>query len=292
MDRELPKSIDPALILSLVTVAEKRSFTLAAERLGLRQSTVSQHVRRLETLLGRPLLRRDTHSVATTPDGDVVLELGRDLLKAQARILQHAEGAALQGSLRVGASEDLAFSLLPRVLARFAHAHPAVSLELTVGLSGPLYDAFDAGRLDVIFVKRRGGDRRGEVAWSEDLAWIAAPGTAPDPATPLPLVLYPPPSITRTAALSALEKAGRRWHVACTCASLNALRAAAIAGLGVVPHSARLIPEGLVVVAPVEGLPPLGRIEFVVIGPGRHDRLASALADTFLEASKGEISSP
>ena len=57
-------SFDPVLLSTFVAVAQSRSFTEAGRRLGLRQSTVSQHVRRLEAAAARRLFVRDTHSVA------------------------------------------------------------------------------------------------------------------------------------------------------------------------------------------------------------------------------------
>ncbi|HJZ16880.1 MAG TPA: LysR family transcriptional regulator, partial [Stellaceae bacterium] len=54
----------PNLLATFVTVAKARNFTEAGRRLGLQQSTVSQHVRRLEEAASRRLFVRDTHSVA------------------------------------------------------------------------------------------------------------------------------------------------------------------------------------------------------------------------------------
>jgi DNA-binding transcriptional LysR family regulator len=279
---------DPVLIRTFVAVAERKSFTAAARHLGLSQSTVSQHVARLEKGLQRHLFARDTHAVALTPDGDAIMPLAQDALRANARIDAFLAGAQLRGHLRFGASEDFALSTLPDVLAEFAKQHSSIDLELTVGLSGILYEKYDAGDLDLIFVKRRNGDERGRVAWEEDVVWMGRPGTRPDSKAPLPLVLFPPPSITRALAIAALEKAGRTWRVACTSGSLSGLRAAAIAGLGLAPHSARLIPPGLAPLEASRHLPKLGRIEFVVVGPGRQDHAASALTDAIL-ANAGRI---
>ncbi len=60
---------DPALLRTFLAVAQTLSFTQAARRLGVRQSTVSQHVRRLEEQVGRALFLRDTHTVELTGDG-------------------------------------------------------------------------------------------------------------------------------------------------------------------------------------------------------------------------------
>ena len=275
--------LDPDLLRSFVAVAEMKSFTLAAQRLGLRQSTVSQHIKRLEEALQRRLLARDTHAVAPTPEGDALVDFARQVLEANERIDRFFAGSELRGRIRFGASEDFVLSGLHDVLADFAQRHASVDLELTVGLSGILYERFDAGELDVIFVKRRTGDPRGQTAWRERLAWVGRSGIRPDPQLPLPLVLYPPPRITRALALEALERAGRAWRVACTSGSLSGIWAAARAGLGVAPHSARLIPPGLVALPSSRYLPELAEIEFVVIGPGQQHRIAAALMAVILD---------
>ncbi|VTZ26903.1 Transcriptional regulator, LysR family (fragment) [Methylocella tundrae] len=168
------------------------------------------------------------------------------------------------------------------MLAEFTKKHNAVDLELTVGLSGILYERYDAGDLDLIFVKRRRGDERGRSAWREDLAWIGRPGLHLAADAPLPLILFPPPSITRARALEALEIAKQSWRVVCTSDSLSGIRAAALAGLGVAAHSTRLIPQGLGPLSASRHLPPLGQIEFVVVGGGAGNDAANALVAAIL----------
>ena len=287
--------VEPDLLASFVAVADAKSFTRAAERLGLRQSTVSQHIKRLEAQVARHLFARDTHAVALTPQGDALLDYARGILDAQDRFDRFVVGSELRGRLRFGASEDFVLSLLPDVLVEFGHQHPSVDLELTVGFSGTLYERYDDGDLDVIFAKRRRGDGRGQVAWREPLAWVGRPGFRPDPDLPLPLVLYPPPSVSRGLALAALDGAGRSWRLACTSGSLNGLRAAAMAGLGVTPHSTRLLPPGLVPLPPSRNVPELGHVEFVVIGAAAHRDAAAALTRIILATAgraDGRAASP
>ena len=142
------KPLDPVLLLSFLKVCETLSFTEAARRLGLRQSSVSQHVARLERRVGRRLLERDTPEVRPTPDGDALLPFAREALEAGRRIEHYLRGSTLRGRLRLGVSEDFAYTALPEILAEFAMQHHAVDLELTVGLSGLLYEQYDAGDLD------------------------------------------------------------------------------------------------------------------------------------------------
>jgi DNA-binding transcriptional LysR family regulator len=212
-----------------------------------------------------------------------MVDFAHAILDGNERMERYFTGSELRGRIRLGVTEDFVLSGLPDVLLTFAQRHHSVDLELMVGISGILYERFDAGELDVIFVKRRASDTRGQIAWREQLVWIGRPGVGLDPQQPLPLVLYPPPSVTRALALDALERARRNWRVACTSGSLSGIHAAAIAGLGVAAHSARLIPAGLVTLSASRTLPELGQVEFVVIGSGGHNRIAAALMAVILQ---------
>lgn len=275
---------DPTLLTSFVTVAKAGSFTAAGRRLGLRQSTVSQHVRRLEQAAARRLFVRDTHSVALTADGEAMLGLAQGILDANERARRYFAGSELRGRVRFGTSEDFVQSRLPEVLREFTRAHFAVDLELTVALSGALLEALDAGELDLVLAKRRPGEDRGRLVRREKLVWVGSNPGLPAPERPLPLILYPPPSISRAIALEALERSGRSWRIVCTSSSFSGLNAAALAGLGVTVEPDGFAPAGLVPLLPSPALPELGYIEFVLAGPGRVLRgPAEALATAILD---------
>jgi DNA-binding transcriptional LysR family regulator len=275
--------IHPELLRTFLAVADAGTFTGAARALGLRQSTVSQQIRRLEDAVGRRLLDRDTHRVAITAEGEGMRDHARYVLDAHERMGRYLSGTPLRGRLRIGASEDFVLSALPDVLAEFVRRSPEVNLELTAGLSEDLYERFDVGGLDILFVKRRTSDRRGIVAWSEPIVWVGKPEYRLPADGSLPLLLYPPPSVTRARALDTLAAMGRACRVAFTSASLTGLSAAARAGIGIMPHSARLIPPGLAVVGGPADLPVLPMVEFVIIGPGGHHPVADALTAAILQ---------
>ncbi|MEV6331878.1 LysR substrate-binding domain-containing protein [Streptomyces sp. NPDC051909] len=286
---------EPTQLRTFLAVAQTLSFTQAARRLGLRQSTVSQHVRRLEEATGRPLFVRDTHGVELTEDGEAMLGFARAILAAHERAAAFFTGTRLRGRLRFGASEDFVTTRLPEILETFRREHPEVDLELTVELSGTLQARLEAGRLDLILAKRRGGraDQGGgpvepdggrgepdggraeqgggraeqggeELVWQDVLVWIGAPRLRLDPERPVPLIVFPPPGITRARALEALQAQGRPWRIACTSSSLSANVAAARAGLGVMAHTRGLLPAGLVELPARAGLPELGPVDFVL----------------------------
>ena len=73
---------EPELLVTLLAVEQAGSFTQAATRLGVRQPTVSQHIRRLEETVGRTLVLRDTHSLSFTADGEAMLGFARTILGA------------------------------------------------------------------------------------------------------------------------------------------------------------------------------------------------------------------
>ncbi|MEU5098077.1 LysR substrate-binding domain-containing protein [Streptomyces sp. NPDC020996] len=278
---------DTSHLRTFLAVAQTLSFTQAARRLGVRQSTVSQHVRRLEDSAGRQLFSRDTHSVELTEDGEAMLGFARRILEVHEQAAAFFTGNRLRGRLRFGTSEDFVLTGLSEILEAFRHDHPEVDLELTVGLSGILHEQLAAGKLDLVLAKRLPEDPRGELVWHDELVWIGAERLRLDADRPVPLIVFPPPGITRALALQALERQGRPWRVACTSTSLNGLIAAARAGLGVMAHSRRLIPPGLVRVPDRAGLPELGQVDFVLL----HDRrraaargAAEALASAVLAA--------
>lgn len=277
--------LDLVQLRSFVTVQQMGSFTFAAERLGLGQSTVSQHIRKLEVAIGRQLLARDTHKVVLTPDGEALLGHARTMLSIEGQVQALFTAQKLRGTLRLGVSEDLVTSRLPAVLEDFVRSHPSVDLELTVALSGTLYEMQDNGDLDLVLAKRRLGDSRGRLVYREPLVWLARDPEHVLSLAALPLIAFPPPSVTRSIALEALERHGMPWRIVCTCGSLSGLTAAARAGMGVLVQPQSMSPSGL---KEIGRLPQLEDVEFVLIPSKGADRaLVSALSEDILTKVRG-----
>ncbi len=264
--------LNPVQLRSFRAVMEARHFSDAARALGLRQSTVSQHVARLELATGRALLLRDTHRVVATADGETLLGFAREILDAEARAAAWLAGTASRDRIRFGVSEDLAMDRLPAMLGRFTRDHPAIDLDLTVGLSARLGEALDAGKLDLVFAKRAsppagGQAARGRVVWRERPVWVAGPLLALAAHDPVPLVAYDDlGSLTRALATRALDAAGRPWRLAATSGNLTGLLAAVKAGIGVSLQSRQVLGPGLVEAASASALPEAPSIDFVVTG--------------------------
>lgn len=275
---------DPVLLASFVAVTEAASFTQAAARLGVAQSTVSQHIRKLEESVGRALLTRDTRTVALTDAGEAMLGFARSILAAHTAAEVHFSGAAMAGRLRFGAADDLALTHLPGILRDFRQVHPRITLELTVGQSSTLLRRLHQGLLDLVFVKQDPGDVEGVLVRRDRMAWVAHRGFELPAGGAVPLVVYPLPSLSRERAIAELDAAGRGWRIACTVREVNGALAALRAGLGIGVFPRSLIPADLAEATGALGLPELGDVDFdLVEGPRAPRELAAALSRAILQ---------
>lgn len=277
--------LNPIWLKTFVTVARCRSFSEAGRQLTLTQSSVSEHIRRLEQQLGRRLFVRDTHSVALTADGEAMLAHASVILQSIAKAEAQFRGSKLKGRVRLGSSDDVALGPLPAVLAAFRDAHPDVELEITIGMTGRLYELLDAGAIDLLIGKRRLGDRRGAPLFTGRLEWLARAGTVVDPSEPLPLILVAEPSVTRAVVLDALAQAGVPWQIVCTSSSYAGCVAAARAGLGVTVRAEYLAARGLSPPVNRASLPALPTVEFIALAAKRLSRPAATLLQLLHESN-------
>jgi len=145
-------------LATFAAVAEQRSFTRAAKRLGASQSALSHTIRRLEKRLDLQLLARTTRSVSPTPAGAALLERLVPALEQIRGALAEArrESGRPAGRIRLMMSRSAApMVLLPR-LAAFARAYPDVVLDVQI-VSGPadlVAGQFDAGILTGNYIQR------------------------------------------------------------------------------------------------------------------------------------------
>jgi DNA-binding transcriptional LysR family regulator len=261
--------LDPQLLRTFLAVEQTGSFTRAAARLGIQQPTVSQHIRRLEQQVGRTLVLRDTHSVSLTSDGEAMTGFARNVLSACDQAAAYFTGSRPRGRLRIGISDDLALTRLPRILYEFRQDNPLVDFDLTVDQSGLLHQRLEGNKLDVFIGKRPSGEQRGQLVKRERLVWVGIPSTKLDLTRPLPLVIYPAPSLSRTEMRRALNRAGLPFRSVCLCRGVNGLIGAVAAGIGISALAASLVPAQLTALGPAHRLPELGTIDLVLLTNAR-----------------------
>jgi DNA-binding transcriptional LysR family regulator len=277
---------ETALLESFLAIERTGGFTAAANDLGLRQSTVSGHVARLEKQTGRQLFRRDTHAVELTSDGMAMIRFAREILAAQGQAEAYFSDTGLAGHIRFGASEDIVATGLPDILLDFRNAYPAVDLDLRVGLTSDLREEVRSNRLDLALVKRRPTEDVGDLVFRDPLVWAGRTGETVIPGASVNLVTYPGTSVTRDAAVSALEGAGIDYRITCVSASQQGIRAAVYAGLGVTVHASSILPQGLV---PLDGLPDPGPTEFTLVSRSGPPSVAMSELMTAIRVGAGRI---
>src|ERR1700749_1292399 len=106
--------LDVVPMRSLIAVVDCGGFQRAASALHLSQGAVSQHIRRLESAIGRPLLDRDHRGVRLTSDGEMLLPKARQMLAVHDEILRDFAVTA-EKTLTIGSSEHVADQLLPKL---------------------------------------------------------------------------------------------------------------------------------------------------------------------------------
>ncbi|WP_429034896.1 LysR family transcriptional regulator [Aeromonas media] len=231
--------LDPHLLQSFVAIVETGSFTRAGERMHLTQSTISQQMRRLEQQLGCPLLDRSGRQVVTTAQGETLLGLARRILGLLAQVGDRVGEASLP--LRLGVPEDFAAGAMTAVLAAFARQYPEVRLEVQSDLSHALWQAFEAGELDLALIKQGRGQGEPIARWREPLAWVDSRDWPAGERDPVPLVVFPSEGLYRRQITDTLDARGIPWRIAYVSASLASLQGAVSAGIGVSLLPTRLL---------------------------------------------------
>lgn len=141
---------------AVVALAEVGTFTAAADRLGVAQSSLSRAVAEAERRLQVPLFTRTTRRVALTPDGEAVVSIARTVLAEFDAGLAHVEGflRGERGTLRIAALPSLAAALLPPFVWAMREAHPEVRISVDDRLSAGVQAALRAGEVDVAVTAR------------------------------------------------------------------------------------------------------------------------------------------
>jgi LysR family transcriptional regulator, glycine cleavage system transcriptional activator len=118
-----------APLVAFDSVARHRSFTRAADELGVTQSAISHQIRRLEDFFGVPLLKRLNPGVALTDDGARLYEELAPLLDGLSALEPSMRRNSGRTTLRLGAGSSLAAWWLVRRLRAFRELHPDIEIE-------------------------------------------------------------------------------------------------------------------------------------------------------------------
>jgi DNA-binding transcriptional LysR family regulator len=255
--------LDIAPLRSVVAVADCGGFHRAAAVLHLTQSAVSQHVRRVEAVVGGPVVERSGRGVAFTELGHRVLGHARTILAVHDAALDEL-GAAEERVLLIGATEHGADVMLPGLTDALGQRLPDWRLRFRLDRNVTLADAIEHGVVDLAVMLDGSGLDPANASGMVALKWISGRTFSAAAKDPLPVVVFSEPCTLREPTFAALDGIGVPYRIAAESSDLSGLFAAVRSGLGValLPMIGRL-PDGLCL---AEGLPPASRASVFVRG--------------------------
>ncbi|WP_395068175.1 LysR family transcriptional regulator [Paraburkholderia silvatlantica] len=275
-----PLEID--LLRSFAVIAEVRSLSRAAERVGRTQSALSQQIKRLEEIVDQPLFQRTGRGVALTHPGERLLVHAQRMLRLHDEAMADLCGTGLSGSIRFGCPDDYAAVFLPSLLRQFSSQHPHALVEVVCVPTPRLLEQLDKRAVDLAMVSlpltARGTDD--EIIRREQLVWIGSPELDAAHFDPLPLALSDPDTLDHIAACEALERTGRAYRVAYASSSLAGLTALVRSGQAFAVMTQTAVPPDLAILNGDPALPPLPAVGITIkFGRKRPSLLTAAFAE-------------
>jgi DNA-binding transcriptional LysR family regulator len=244
----MDRLLDVAPLRSFVAVADCGGFQRAAVTLHLSQGAVSQHVRRLESAIGQPLVERQGRGSRFTAAGELLLSHARRILAVHDEALRSFVDT--DDTLFVGSTEHAAAQLLPHLASELDRLLPGHRLRFRIDRGAQLRDGLAAGRIDLALLL---GPADASTATNVipvgelHLTWYSAPDwVLPSAGRPLPIVAFDDPCVLRTRALETLSRHGMPAVIGAEAIQLAGVQAAVRAGLGVALMATMgQTPEGL-----------------------------------------------
>jgi DNA-binding transcriptional LysR family regulator len=227
-------NIPTDLLRTLIAVVDLRSFTRAAQTLGVTQPAVSTQIKRLQTLLGAELFDKSAPGVTLTAKGEIVVSYVRRLLSINDQILELSSQSGAVDRFRIGLPSDHRESVLLGEIARFRANHPELRVQVCVESSDVLLREFRSGEFDFVLASV---DERQTTPprwwWVEQTGWGGASAGILPKDGPIPLVVLGEGSLTRRISVKALKEAGQPYEIVYVGKSYRSLIGAVAAGLGV-----------------------------------------------------------
>lgn len=282
-------SLDLEAVQAFLLVADLGSFTRAAEALQTTQSAVSLKLKKLEDRLDCRLIDRSPRYVQLSAQGANFLPKARALMLAHDKALTAMRPEKTR--LVVGISDHVAGPDLPMLLSQLKRQMDSLLLEVRIGSSGELLQAYDRRELDAVFSRFTLGREDGEVIAKEKFGWFAGPGWSPVSGDPLPIATMPDPCGVRSLASDILQETDFEWDEVFVGGGVAAVTAAVMSGLGIAALAGRMLPLGAVEVGDRLGLPALPNLPITLYSRAKDPRADAGinrLAAAFKNAAQSK----
>ena len=238
-------NIPTDLLRTLLAVIDLRSFTRAAQSLGVTQPAVSAQIKRLQLMLGVDLFDKSAPGVTLTASGEVMVNYARRILALNDQMLDATTRGGAAARLRIGIAVDYFEAVVLDVLAAFRAQHPELRIQITATHSASILRDLRRGDYDLAVAASESEEPHPERRrWFEPTAWAAASSAVADGDGPVPLLVVGESSLSRRLSVAALEQAGVEYEIVYVGGSFAGMSEAARAGLGVACWARRLLRDG------------------------------------------------
>jgi len=249
------------VLRTFLAVIDLGSFTKAGQLLGRTQPAISLQIRKLEDLVGLPLMDTSGRAISLTRDGEMLARHARQLLVLNDEIVARLQKRESGGNLRVGLPTDYAVSFFQKSLAHFAREHPDVQLSIHCEISEQLLPMFANDELDIAIAMYDDKPAPGLIyTWVERPIWTSGSDSDADRRTPVPLAAHPEGCHYRSRMIRSLDQIGRPWRITYSSPGVSGLQQAVQSGLGVTALTRRTLMRGMRVLTEKDGFPPLADI--------------------------------
>lgn len=259
---EFAARLDSDLLRTLLAVADAGSVTAGAERVLRSQSAVSLQIKRLEAILGRPVLERRGRGIALTAYGETLLPVAERVVRLLDSAVADAHAGGIRGRLCIGVPEEVGQEVLTALVSGISRAHPRVDLTVRCGISSGFPEAVARGELDAAICDVEAPAPGLPVLRTVARFWVAASGHDVVGRDPLPVALFDRACAWRDLAVEALEAAGRPYRVVYTSESVAGILASVRSGLAVALMGEIGMAKGI---ERVGGLPAVPRSHLVLM---------------------------
>jgi DNA-binding transcriptional LysR family regulator len=226
--------METSLLKSFIAVAETSSFSDAATRVNLTQSTVSHQIARLEEHLGKQLFKRTTRACQLTADGMELLKHASKILASVDEMERSFKPMLLSGTVVVGLPDDQhLFAYLTHAIMGFRSRHPGVAVEIRAGLSADLGRDLKESRSDIAVLREIPALPGEELKESESLVWVTGQAWTMPSDGVWPLALVSGSCAYRRTALAQLNAAAAPWKCVVSCSSFEGVLSVVEANLAI-----------------------------------------------------------